>query len=348
MNKKKIMVFRFSAMGDVAMTVRVIKALTEQNNNIQVQLVSRGFFAPFFKNLPNIEFIPVDFKKEHKGFGGLLKLFRVLKKKKPDGIADLHDVLRTKVLRSLFKISGTKVKSINKGRKEKKALTRQKNRRLLPLKTTHERYADVFRKLGFSVDLSRVSPLEKPEMSAQVELFFQTFEGSKIIGVAPFAAHQGKQYPLEKIKKTIELLLAKEKKASIILFGGGKEEKKKLDELEKVNRNRVVNITGIFSLEEELQLISRLDLMLSMDSGNAHMAALYGVPVITIWGATHPYAGFAPFGQKERQQLIPDLTKHPELPTSVYGNKTFKDFEKIWDDISEEKVVNSILENIGS
>ncbi len=343
MNKKKILVFRFSAMGDVAMAVPVLKALAEQNKEVEIIMVSRAFFSPFFHYLPQVKFVPVDFEKQYKGIKGLWSLYKNLIKYKPDYIADIHDVLRTKILRNLFRLNRLPIQSIDKGRAEKKALTRKKNKVLVPLKTTHERYADVFRKMGYKLDLSKVKPLEKPPMSSQVELFFQTFEGEKFIGIAPFAAHKGKQYPLEKIKKIINILLEKDDKLNIILFGGGKKEKKKLDELEKINRNKVVNITGIFSLEEELQIISRLHKMLSMDSGNGHMAAIFGIPVISIWGATHPFAGFAPLGQTSDQQFIPDLKKHPELPTSIYGNKIFKDFEKIWEDVSEKEITNKIL-----
>jgi len=345
MNGKKIMVFRFSAMGDVAMVVPVLKALIEQNE-VEVTMVSRAFFAPFFQPLPNLEFIGVDLKNDYKGLGGLFSLYRKLKKMNPDAVSDLHDVLRTKVLRSFFKISGTKVKKIDKGRKEKKALTREKNKILILLQSTHERYADVFRKLGFSLDLSKVEALPTPKMSPQVSLFFQTFEGKKMIGIAPFAAHKGKQYPFEKIKEVIKILLEADTEINIILFGGGEEEKRNLSELEKINRNRIVNIAGVFSLEEELQILSRLNVLLSMDSGNAHMAALYGVPVVTIWGATHPYAGFAPFNQKKVNQLLPDLKKYPQLPTSVYGNKIFPGFDKIWDDIPAKSVAKKLLDEL--
>ena len=345
MKGKKIMVFRFSAMGDVAMAVPVLKALVEQNK-VQVSMVSRAFFAPFFQSLPNIEFISVDLKNEYKGLGGLISLYRKLKKIKPDAVADLHDVLRTKVLRCFFQASGTKVKKIDKGRKEKKALTREKNKIFIPLQSTQERYADVFRKLGFHLDLSKVEALPKPKESSQVSLFFQTFEGQKTIGIAPFAAHKGKQYPFEKIKEVIKILLESDTEINIILFGGGEEEKRKLAELEKINRNRVVNIAGLFSLEEELQILSRLDVLLSMDSGNAHMAAMYAVPIVNIWGATHPYAGFAPFNQKKENQILPDLEKYPQLPTSVYGNKIFPGFEKIWEDITPESVVKKLQDEL--
>ena len=150
--KKKILAFRFSAMGDVAMVVPVIKSVVKQNPDIEIIMVSRPFFKAFFSNIPQVQFIGVDLKK-YKGILGLFQLFRELKKNKPTEIADLHDVLRTKILRIFFKLSGYKVAVINKGRKEKKALTALKNKTLKPLKSTHQRYADVFEKLGVSVKI---------------------------------------------------------------------------------------------------------------------------------------------------------------------------------------------------
>ena len=343
-NSKKILVLRFSAMGDVAMTIPVIKSVVEQNTNVEIIFVSRRFFAPFFKDLPQVTFYGIDLN-QYKGIYGLYKLYKELKGLNPDEIADLHDVLRTKILRNFFKISGFSVHVIDKGRKEKKALTQQKNKIFKALTSTFERYAEVFRKKNLQVDLTRVKPLNMPELTDQVRIFLQTFQGNKLLGVAPFAAHQGKQYPLDKMRKVIELILEKDKNADILLFGGGNKEKELLGELEKINRNRVVNTVGIFSLDEELQIISRLDKMLGMDSGNGHLAAMFGVPVFTIWGATHPYAGFAPFGQLPEKQFIPDLNKFPQIPTSVYGNKIFPGFEKIWKDIPPEIIVEKLIKN---
>ncbi len=337
------MVFRFSAMGDVAMTVPVLKAVLEQNPSLEIVMVSRAFYAPFFKDLPRTKFVGINLKTDYKGLPGIFRLFKKLRTEQPDAIADLHDVLRTKILNLFFKISGFKVAVIRKGRKEKRALTQQKNKVFIPLKSTHERYADVFRTLGYKVDLNKNLPVPKPVLSKPVELFLQTFAGQPVIGIAPFAAHEGKQYPLEKLRKVLEIVLEKHPEVNILLFGGGEKEKKALEGLEKINRNRIVNLVGVFNFDEELQLISRLKLMLSMDSGNGHLAALYQVPVVTIWGATHPYAGFAPFQQPADYQLIPDRDKFPQLPTSVYGNKVFPGFEAVWDTITPEKISDKIL-----
>jgi len=337
---KNILAYRFSAMGDVAMTVPVLRAVTEQNPGVQITMASRSFFKPFFDEIPQVNFIGIDLN-HYKGLPGLYKLYRELKSTQPDAVADLHDVLRTKVLDIFFKTSGFTVSVIDKGRADKKQLTKYPHKILKPLLSTHERYADVFRRLGLQVDLSKAK-LYPPEVSQQVKLFLKITGNKKLLGIAPFAAHEGKQFPLKKIKEVIEILLKENPDIQIFLFGGGKKEKLKLDELESIDRNSIVNVAGMFPFKEELQLIGQLDLMLSMDSGNGHLAAMYGVPVITIWGATHPYAGFMPFGQPGTNQILPDLQQFPQLPTSVYGQKTFPGFEKVWESIPVQSITGKI------
>lgn len=75
------------------------------------------------------------------------------------------------------------------------------------------------------------------------------------------------------------------------------------------------------TLPTELALIRQLDLMLCMDSGNMHLAALSGVPVLSIWGATHPFAGFGPYGQADKHLLQIPNDVLPCRPCSVFGNK---------------------------
>ena len=141
-----------SAMGDVAMTVPVIRAFTEQNPSVKITIVSRPFFKPFFDEIPNVDFFAVDVKERHKGFLGLLKLYSDLKKLNIDAVADLHNVLRSQIIRTLFALSGKKVAFTDKGRADKSALTRPENKTFEPVKTMVQRHVDTFKKLGFSVD----------------------------------------------------------------------------------------------------------------------------------------------------------------------------------------------------
>ena len=129
--------------------------------------------------------------------------------------------------------------------------------------------------------------------------------------------HEQKQYPIDKMKTVIEIL--DEKGYQIFIFGGGNQEKKIAENIEKTSNN-IHSVIGKFSLEEEIALISKLDLMISMDSANMHIAALTGIKIVSIWGATHPFAGFTPFIQKEKSYIIQNETLDCR-PCSVYGNK---------------------------
>lgn len=326
-------------MGDAAMTVPVIRAVVAQHPNVRITVVSRPFFKPFFEGIERVDFFGVDLKERHKGFAGLMRLYSDLKKQNIDAVADLHNVLRSKIVRTFFKLSGTKVAFLNKGRGEKNALTREENKVFKPLKPMHQRYADVFEKLGIKVDLAQVSFPEKKILSTETK----TITGEKVgkwIGIAPFAQYQTKVYPMDLMQIAIDKL-AQNTAQKIFLFGGGKAEIEQLELLKKDYENVIV-VAGKIPFTDELKLISNLDVMLSMDSGNAHIASMYGVKTIVLFGATHPYAGFMPFGQSLENALVPDLKKYPKLPTSIYGNKTVAGYEDVMRTISPEKIINSV------
>jgi ADP-heptose:LPS heptosyltransferase len=313
----RILVLRFSALGDVAMTIPVLWSFRRQFPGVEICVVSRPFAAPLLSPLPGVKFFPLELQKRHRGFAGIFRLFRDLKQLEGwTAVADLHDVLRTRMLRFLFKLSGVRTASIDKGRREKKLLTRKANKRLDPLKSTHERYADVFRRLGYSVSLKadKIFPFF-PESSADTLSRVKSKTGPWV-GIAPFAKHKGKSYPLDKMKLVVHQLL-EDPELHIFLFGGGPQEEEALAWFSK-DQERVDNLSGKFPLEEELAFMSQLDVMISMDSANMHLASLAGVPVISIWGATHPYAGFYGWNQSQENAIQTDLFCRP---CSVFGNK---------------------------
>lgn len=326
-------------MGDVAMTVPVIRAAVAQHPNVRITVVSRPFFKPFFERIERVDFFGVDVKERHKGFAGLMRLYNDLKKQNIDAVADLHNVLRSKIVRTFFKLSGTKTAFLNKGRSEKKALTREENKVFKPLKPMHQRYADVFEQLGIKVDLAEISFPEKGTLSGEIKTITGEKSG-KWIGIAPFAQYQTKVYPLDLMQIVIDKL-AQNTDQKIFLFGGGKTEIEQLEFLKKYHKNVIV-VAGKIPFTDELKLISNLDVMLSMDSGNAHIASMYGVKTIVLFGATHPYAGFMPFGQPLENALVPDLEKYPKLPTSVYGNKIVTGYEDVMRTISPSDVMLSV------
>ena len=340
---KHILVIRLSAMGDVAMTVPVIRALVQQHANVKVTVVSRPFFKPFFDDMDRVAFFSVDLENRHKGFFGIYRLFKELKKLKIDAVADFHNVLRSKILRTFFKSTGIKTAFTDKGRKDKKQLTRLEKKVLKPVKSMVDRHVDTLAQLGFKVDLSKISFPEKTVLSDEILKVTTEKSNNKWIGIAPFAQYQTKVYPTELMQKVI-LDLSTNENYKIFLFGG----KNELNSLKNLQQNleNVIIVANKLNFKQELQFIPHLDVMLSMDSGNAHIAAMYGVKVVTLWGNTHPFAGFVPFNQPLENSLIPNLENYPFLPTSVYGNKIVAGYEDVMQSIAPEEVVAKISTNL--
>lgn len=337
--KKHILVIRLSAMGDVAITVPVIRALISQHKNVKVTVVSRAFFKPFFNGIPRVDFFAAEPKGRHKGLMGIFRLYSELKELHVYAVADLHNVLRSKLVTKLFKMKGKRVATLDKARDQRAALVRPEGKVFEPLVPVIQRYAEVFEKLGVPVDLTDFEFPEKQELTQDV-LSITGEHTQKWIGVAPFAKHRAKVYPKDLMQEVITSL-ALNKNNKLFLFGAGKAEISRLNKYAQKHDNVEV-IAGKMALKQELQLISNLDVMLSMDSGNAHIAAMYGVNVVTLWGATHPYAGFAPFNQPACNTLTVDREKYPKIPTSVYGNKKVEGYEDAMRTIKPSDVVETV------
>ena len=305
---RTILAIRFSAMGDVAMTIPVMKRVLDVNPDLQIVFVTNKNWGALCAGIPRLIFFPADLKGEHKGVKGLFQLFRSIRKAYDiDAVADLHQVLRSQIVRTFFKLTGKRVAVIDKGREEKKALVRQENKILQPLTSTVERYAAVFRTLGLTVDLTNTPPVFPGVEKA----------GEFWIGMAPFATYREKTYPLNKMEEVLAIL-NEEPNTKVFLMGGGATEIAQLNALAARYPAAVV-VAGRYTLAEELVLISQLHVMISMDSANMHLASLFGVPVVSIWGATHPFAGFMGYGQSmDNAVQVDNLSCRP---CSIFGNK---------------------------
>jgi len=313
-----ILIIRFSAIGDVAMTVPVIDSLARKHPVNKYTVLSQSFLHPLFEYCPeNVQFIGIDLYNNYKGIPGMYRLYRELLKQKFDAVADLHDVLRTKLLRFFFRCSGLTVIQINKGRKDKRLLVRKNDKIFRQLIPTTERYADVFRALGQNpapLDFRSIFDSSRGDLSS-----IESLTGKKSgvwIGVAPFAKHEGKIFPIDRMEQVIAYFSGKTD-TTVFLFGGGVTEQAILEGW-CVKYPQTVSIVGKLSLSAELVLMSHLDVMLSMDSANMHLASLTATPVVSVWGATHPYAGFYGYNQSIANIVQIDLFCRP---CSVYGSK---------------------------
>jgi len=337
-----ILIIRFSAMGDVAMTAPVIREFTDHYPDVKLTIVSRILFSPFFDGIPNVNFHPFDPKGKHQGFLGLIRLFFELRSLPVTAVADLHNNLRSRILSILFFICGIKTVRVDKARAEKKELTRRYKKILKPLLPMTERYAAVFNTLGFPFQLkNKLQPAVPEKLSPELLLLTGLHNGSKWIGISPFAQHLQKVYPLDKMEQVI-LKLANEG-YKLFIFGGGTTEKNIAHQWEEQHKN-IISVIGRVNLTQELQLISNLNLMVSMDSSGMHLASLKGIPVISIWGATHPYTGFLGYGQSINDALQIDLYCRP---CSVYGNvPCYRGDLACMNNLQETVVINSIINKL--
>ena len=340
---KHILVIRLSAMGDVAMTVPVLRVLTQTYPDLQVTVLTRRQLFPLFEGITNLYCKEAEVEGAHKGIFGLTKLSKEVRKLGIDAVADLHNVIRSKVVTKLVGMKGVATATLDKGRDEKKKLTQAKGMGLVQLKSTHERYAEVFSKLGLPIDLSTHEfPKRKPLKPRINTLMGEPTK--KCVGIAPFAAYESKMYPMELLRQVLAKLNENEN-LHVLLFGGGQNEVEQLTELATQYPN-ATNVAGALTFEEELNLISNLDLMVAMDSSNGHLAANFDIPVITLWGVTHPFLGFMPFNQPMENQLMANRNEYPLIPTSVYGNKFPEGYEKAMETIAPEVVLKKINQMI--
>ena len=297
--KKRILVVRFSALGDVAMTLPVVYSLARQYPDVEIDFVTTPFFARLFLNPPaNLTLRPVDLKKDYHGVKGTLRLLRYLSSLRPDYVADLHNVFRSWIIDRWFQLKGLKVVMVDKMRGARKAAISQK----APQPSFFSRYADVFAKLGFPVDVNFTTlfPDGLPTTTIEPE--------HPAVGIAPFARYANKTYPLHLVKRVAEMLTANG--IHVYLFGGRGKEAEELQRLAD-STPECTSLAGRFPIEEELPLMGKMDVMVSMDSANQHMASLCATLVVSIWGSTTPECGFMPYRQNPDNALCLRLDCQP-------------------------------------
>lgn len=315
---KHVLITRFSALGDVAIAIPVVYDVCRAWPDVNFYFVTRPWQATLLQNPPaNLTVVPIDVRGKFGGVLGMAKLASHLRKQFPiDAMADLHSVIRTWQLELFMRLRGVAVQAIKKDRKARKRLvTGVERKQLTP---TYERYRDVFARLGLPSDGTRFHTIFDGVEVPQSDIVPEKAEGQRWIAVSPFSSHTGKTYPLEQLIKVIEKLVEMPN-VHVFLMGGGKAERTALMPIDALYDN----VTSVAALKhdfiDELALLSRCDVMVSMDSANMHLAALVGLPVVSIWGATHRYAGF--MGWHCDPALAVERTDLDCRPCSIYGER---------------------------
>ncbi len=335
---KHILIIRLSSFGDVAMTVPVIAVLRKTYPKAKITILTSEFFSSLYNQVPEINFI--FFKQKHKSLTGLLSLSNEIYSLNPDYIIDLHNIIRTKFLRFFSRISPKRSPlsfKVDKGRKQKQQLL--DGRIFKKLKSMHQRYADVFSALDITLDLKRFKFYNKIDITRKK---YDFNSNKKLIGIAPFAGHTCKEYSVDNILEIIDSL---NNSHEILIFGASGIEENKINDICLLKKN-TYNISSSYSLEEQMAIISNLQLMISMDSANGHIASLFGINVVTIWGPTHPYTGYGPFMQPDNNSITPERKIYPKIPVSIYGSKCPQEYLNVINSIEIEKILKRVRQLI--
>lgn len=283
----RLLVVRLSALGDVAILQPVVHQRAAENKDVLFMVAGPPRLAPLFGGMDNVQYVPTERKQK------VRVLYRQLRELKPDIVADVHGVLRTIGVDWLFRLHGTKVRSIHKRTRQPMA--------------SWQRYDRVLDRCGLKGgtkegDYWKAKPCEGRR---------------RVVGVAPFAQHEGKIWPLDKMERLVGML--SERGYKVWLFGSRAEAP--IMERWTEGKEGVESLAGRFTFEEELDRIAQVDVMVSMDSANMHFASCVGVPVVSVWGATHPSRGFYGWRQDPAWAVQKDMDCRP---CSKYGNKPCK------------------------
>lgn len=324
----RVAILRFSALGDVAMTIPVVYSAASSFPGVQFRYFTRRKFLPLFVNAPsNLEVEGVD---DAGVMPSAFLLSRLVGAFRPDAVTDLHNVGRTWRVDTLLRLRGVRVAMVDKGRRRRRKALRDKQ----PMKPFFECYREVFASLGldFTVTFRSIFPdgVESPVALTH-----------PAVGIAPFARYATKTYPLP-LMESLCRRLAKSG-ANLYFFGGGERERSILEEWEEaIPGSR--SLVGLLTLRGEMEVMANLDAMVSMDSANQHLASLCATPVYTLWGGTAPLCGFSPWGQDPARSFRPSVDCHP---CSIAGSvRCARGDFRCFKSLSVEKMAETILKNL--
>ena len=306
-----VLIIRFSALGDVILTIPVVNALIESNSNLNIWILSNVKNKTLFEFSDRVHFIGADLKGKH---NKIYKLNSFVNKthetNKFDIVYDLHDVIRSKILRFNFMLKGVKTRKYIKGRKEKKKLIAKKID-FQKLKHTSTRYLETFEK-----DFEKLSI--KSFLHPLLVTEHNSINLKNTIGIAPFAAHSSKEWPIVNFVPIIESL----PNYNFIFFAYGKREVDIINEVFYGFKNTSIADNNL-NFSEQIKLIDSLSAMIAMDSANMHLSSITGTNVVSIWGPTHHFTGFGPLNNEDYIVEIPYKNLKCR-PCSIYGKVNAK------------------------
>jgi ADP-heptose:LPS heptosyltransferase len=275
----KILVIRFSSIGDIVLTTPVIRCLKEQVENVEVHYITSHKFQDVLVHHPSIDVLHLlnDTNKK--------ELTETLQKLNFDWIIDLHHNVRSI---KLSKEIGAPTKRFFKANIEK-WLYVNLNIDKLPKNHIVDRYMDTVAHLGVKND-NKGLDFYTPEITIKQERL-PVFFNAGYVGFVIGGAHQTKCLPAYKIANILNNLPSE----NIVLLGGPDDVEKAKEVIALSTHKNIFNACGKFSLVESAWLVKKSSRIISHDTGLMHIAAAYNKPIISVWGNTVPKFGMYPY-----------------------------------------------------
>jgi len=274
----KVLVVRFSSIGDIVLTKPVVSAIKKQFPETEIHYLTKNVFHSLLSEDPNIRMI-------HGIDKSINEKIEALKSEKFDWVIDLHNNLRTKSLK--FKLR-TKSSTYTKLNIRKWFLVKFKFNRL-PNKHVVDRYFEAVSVLNVkndgTYDNFQIAKLNQVDVSAELNLI-----PSQYITVAIGAQYATKRMPVEMMVALFEKI-----KQPIILIGGKVDFNTAEEIIDRSNHPEIINTCGKYNIQQSADIVRQSAKLLTNDTGMMHIAATFNVPIVSVWGSTVPDFGMYPY-----------------------------------------------------
>lgn len=278
----KILLIRFSSIGDIVLTSPVIRCLKQQTG-AEIHYLCKASYRSILEGNPYLDRI-ISYDGDFGATVGLLKSERY------DWMIDLHKNLRSWRFRWALR---RPTRSFDKLNWEKWLMVRFKINRL-PERHIVDRYLESVKHLGVRYDGAGLDYFIPPGKVAELDeqLAKAGIPAGGYLVFAIGAAHATKQLPLERMRAICAAV-----QQPIVLLGGPAE--RSLGGAVAEGFAQVINTCGELSLHGSARAIQRADAVLTHDTGMMHIAAAFQKPIISVWGNTIPAFGMTPFYSNE-------------------------------------------------
>jgi len=316
MESKKILIIRFSSIGDIILTTPVIRCLKMQLPGVEIHFVTKAAFKETLVNNPYLS-------KLHTFQKDVSEIYNELKAENFDLVIDLHKNLRSARLKQQLK---TKSKSFNKLNLQKFLAVRLKLVKALPDKHIVDRYLETIEPLGVKPDGKGLDYFLSINDFVDVKTLYLKNAVTNYTVLVAGGSYFTKQIPLNKLAEICSRI-----KTPVVILGGpsdriiGEELKKQFPQL--------INLCGSLTLNQSASVIKQSALVVTSDTGLMHMAAAFNKRIISVWGNTIPEFGMGPYMPQPENQVM-EVKNLPCRPCSKLGyNKCPRGHFKCMNDI---------------